>query len=160
MINLAFQSLDKKMTNDEFAVLNDFCAVIADAFAASSYPESTFSLKVNGLTMQIRIPPSYPPREVAAVAGDFTKLALKFPCIEQFELDEDLQRCGIFTKIVNLIGRKDGVRSVVIGNVINDEFAASLARKCCEEGSGWSVYPSMSLPCFAFTAFSGQANDS
>ena len=83
---------------------------------------------------------------------DYILLSKQFPCIEEINIDPSLQGKGIFTAWVRELSNVQGVRAVVIGNVISDRFASALARKCEQENSGWSPYPSGRLPTFCFSS--------
>jgi hypothetical protein len=132
--------------------INQLCSRIVGLYKNSAYPRRTFDFSCENLiSLHVRMPPSFP-HELLSEKTDYILLSNQFPCIEEINIDPSLQGKGIFTALVRELSNVQGVRAVVIGNVINDRFASVLERKCEHENSGWSPYPSGWLPTFCFSS--------
>jgi hypothetical protein len=132
--------------------INQLCSRIVGLYKNSDYPRRTFDFSCENLiSLHVRVPPGFS-HELLSEKTDYISLSKQFPCIEEIIIDPIFQCKGIFTAFVRELSNVQGVRAVVIGNVINDRFASALARKCEQENSGWSPYPSGRLPTFCFSS--------
>lgn len=99
---------------------------VIERFTASEYPSRSVAMTgKDNFELLIRTPPRVP-SFLSAKYQDIREQYAAAPSIEMIEIPEHLRDQGLFSAIVNALGRLRGIEAVCLSHVTNAKFAQYL----------------------------------